>query len=499
MRFLRHIPLLVGVTLSGCGEEPSFRVRWTIDDSLANPVSKDELETNTHGCASVGLLAVRTVTRDAFGVVVDNRTRPCSDAESPEGIAGPTLPDGPYTVEVRGVRRDGVGWTRPLSAIEELEPNPGCVAALDVEPSKQSPVCGMQDLACDCAFIQVAEGRTILLDDIVIDAPPQCQDGVDNDNDGLVDAFDPACRVSSELYALESTVVVANAQLAVRTSFLDRNPVATCSSLGVSRVQVSVDDQPPVAAPLCSEVIGRVFQVGAMVTPGTSHTVDVVGVSASGQERTVTKSFTIDVPPTGGGRFELDVDFAATDFLEPIVGSVDVLPEFSPFEGAGFTRECVQKPNTAGSQLELPELRVRMLGARGRPLSTPAKLEDGTPLDGESLVTYLEVLPNGSIRCTNLKVEPLVWGEYFLEVEALSAEGDVCFSNVGEPALLAPGEINLVIPRVFPLAPSCRDCTTNADCTQNEGVCDEGLCRQRCFTNPDCPTGVSCIDNMCLP
>jgi hypothetical protein len=500
LRTLLHtLPLLLGATVLGCQEDPSFRVRWAIDPSLSlGEASKPGLASPAD-CSSAGVLDVRITTRDAFGVIVDSRKRPCfsSQLESPEGsVAGPELPPGPYAVEIRGVRRDGVVWSDVLSPLDELEPDPGCVPDLSVSSSEQDPSCSLDSLVCDCAFVEVAEGRTVHLDDVVLDAPPQCQDGVDNDGDGLVDMFDPACRLGrmqGQLYAREDVEVVANAQLVIRPSLLHDNPVATCAGLGISRFLVTFDDGPTLAEPICGEVLRRVFQASAMITPGETHVVRVVAVDFGRQPLTVAKEVVIEAPAAGGGRFTMDVDFGPQDFLEPIVAPTELIPRFSPFEDAGgFTRACTPE-NYAGGRLWLTDLRMRLLGSRGKPLPTPAELSDETPLDGAT-----------PIACTAniLRTEPLAWGEHMLEVEALSPEGEVCFSNVGSPMLTAPGQTILTIPRVFPVPESCHDCTTDADCvdpggTANTAVCDAGICRPTCDADGDCPSGTRCSSGLC--
>jgi hypothetical protein len=492
--FLHTLPLLVSTTVLGCQEEPSFRLRWAIDPALAagDASLKPRLGTPVD-CSGVGVMDVRIVTRDAFGVVVDSRTRPCfsSALTKPEGtVPGPLLPPGPYAVEIRGVRRDGVGWDRTLLPLEELEPNPGCVPELGVAASEQRPTCSLESLSCDCAFVEVAEGRTEHLDDMIIDAPPQCQDGVDNDQDGLVDMFDPACRMgqsAGDLYAREDTVVIANAQLVVRASVLDDNPVATCSGLGISRFIVTLDEDSTLADPICSNVLGRIFQASAMAMPDTTHTVRVVAVDFARQPLTIAKETVIHAPPGGGGRFNIDVDFSADDFLQPIVASAQLIPGFSPYEEIGsFTRGCQPDTNYVGGKLILQDVRMRLLGTHGQPLSPAPKLTNDLSLDGQT-----------SIPCNfNYWTQPLAWGEYLLEVEALSPEGEVCFSNVGDPSLTAPGESYLAVPRVFPIPSSCLDCTTDAEC-QSEAICDDGVCKRTCILDDDCLSGTRCQDALC--
>jgi hypothetical protein len=496
LRTLLHIlPLLVSATVLGCQEEPSFRLRWTIDPALAagDPSVKPRLGTPVD-CSGVGVMDVRIVTRDAFGVVVDARTRPCfsSALTKPEGtVAGPALPPGPYAVEIRGVRRDGVGWDRTLLPLEELEPNPGCVPELEVAASEQRPTCSLESLSCDCTFVEVAEGRTEHLDGFVIDAPPQCQDGVDNDQDGLVDMFDPACRMgqsTGDLYAREDAVVIANAQLVVRASVLDDNPVATCKGLGISRFIVTLDEDSTLAEPICSTVLGRIFQASAMVMPDATHTVRVVAVDFAGQPLTIAKETVIHAPPGGGGRFDIDVDFSADDFLQPIVASAQLIPRFSPYEGIGsFTRGCQPDELWTGGTLTLPEVRLRLLGTHGQPLSPAPKLTNDLSLDGQT-----------SIPCSGTYMtQPLAWGEYLLEVEALSPEGEVCFSNAGDPSLTAPGESFLAVPRVFPIPSSCLDCTADAECVFGS-ICDEGVCKRTCIIEDDCPDDTRCEAGVCV-
>jgi hypothetical protein len=76
-------------------------------------------------------------------------------------------------------------------------------------------------------------------------------------------------------------------------------------------------------------------------------------------------------------------------------------------------------------------------------------------------------------------------------IEALSTAGEVCFSNVGAPALLAPGDVmGLYMPRVYgpegEVPATCRDCEVDADCgLEDELFCVAGVCQQGCTSSAD--------------
>ena len=132
--------------------------------------------------------------------------------------------------------------------------------------------------------------------------------------------------------------------------------------------------------------------------------------------------------------------------------------------------------------LTIAGLRVQVLNGHGGPLDPPATLDDGMVLDGEN------VIPCSS----SLVTEPLEWGSFTMEIEALSAEGEVCFSNVGAPALMSPGGVSgLFAPRVYgsdgKVPASCHDCETDADCgLPGELYCVENVCQGRCSGDAEC-------------
>lgn len=447
----------------GCQEDPSFRVRWEVapaDGSeaaaLVSPVQ----------CSDVGLIAVQITARDELGTVVDQRLRACFPPgfDDPETtIAGAPLSPGPYAVEVRGVRRDNVGWTRELGTLEEMEPNPGCRPEPGLSPAEQDPQCDLEALSCDCMFLEVEAEQTVALTDFQISPPPQCEDGVDNDRDGLVDDFDPSCRVGGQS-ATESQDISA-VQFALDVSVLDGNDVATCAGLRISRFVITIDDGQVLAEPAC-RLDGTIFFTEELASG--PHVVQVVATDGTGQALTEAKEFSIEVQEDGGGLVSLAIDFAAAEFLDPIVAPARLLVGFLPHPDAEFSRGCAPVPLTGGGMLTVEDVRIEMLGPHGEPLDPPVELSDGSPLDGQTPIAC----PAGE-----LTTESLSWGEYLLEIEGRSEAGEVCFTNTGTPAVTAPNStFSVVVPRVDPPPPSCRDCEVDGDCAIGF-VCDAGICR----------------------
>ena len=83
--------LLLGalaVSASACKEDPSFRMRWTIEgETLSDPTQ----------CAQRGVFDVVALTFDELGFLADSSRYPCfpGSFENPEAtVGGPTLPPG---------------------------------------------------------------------------------------------------------------------------------------------------------------------------------------------------------------------------------------------------------------------------------------------------------------------------------------------------------------------------------------------------------------------
>ncbi len=472
---------LLGAT--ACTEEPAFRVRWHVEGmSLVMGTAAD--------CSRVGISAVEISTFNALGTLVDQRVRACFPPgfEDPDAtVAGPALPPGRYAVVVRGVRRDRVGWYDidlldvPVAEDQPDDPTldpteggddgdgaslpseealPGLLGAPNCTRDGDAEVCPPGYLVCDCRFIEVVEGKTLPLRDFELPPPPECENGIDDDLDGQVDIFDAGCRGSDR-----EDADVNSAQFRLLATLLDRNPNAFCVGVGIARFDIRIDGE-PVLDPICR--IDPIFFSADLVSG--EHVLEVAARNAAGELVTEPESFTFEVPKGGGGFFPFEVDFSADDFIEPLVERAPLSLQYIPYPGAPQGRGC--DTNLFG-QLDLAQVRIRLLDSRGEPLPEKVHTEPaGLPLDGTPIACPSAVL----------LTEPLTWGAYHVEVEALSSEGEVCFSNVGNPERAAPRESRVLnIPRVLvdgpngpTPPPSCEDCSSDADC--QAGTCQHGIC-----------------------
>ena len=489
---------LVAVATTGCEEPPSYRLRWAVGGKTL---------TSASDCSDVGILNVRVTTIDLLGRPVARETFPCfgEDFEDPTATApGAAIEPGPYAIEVRGISRNDTVWTDE----EELERQ---IFDAEVDgndyladqryqlcrpvPPPDFPIadkvadvfsCQAEDLSCDCAELTVPEEGLPILDSFNIDAPPECLDGLDNDNDGLVDRKDAAC-VGGRIDLPESAEF-SQVNFRVGVTFFRGNPSAECNAtaqtVGFSRAVLDIDDE-EYASVSCG---GLPFEF-APALEGGEHSLTVSLRDQDGNDVATPQSFTVDVDPIVGGAFELTADFAAEDFVEPIETAAQYGVQFVGHPDQE-QRGCTPLRAEQGS-LALPTLRARVLDGRGDAI--PTVTQDGNvPLDG---MTEFEC-PTGSYF-----TESLVWGDYIIEVEALSAEDEVCYSSIGSGTPLAPGSSATAIPaRVVPVPDSCRDCATDDDC--GAFICEEGICIEPCETAVQCNVdlGETCSeDGRCIP
>ena len=408
---------------------------------------------NANACTRVGVVEVEVTAINRLGGVRDQRRFPCfpHDFDDPgETQAGPTISPGDYELVVRGVRRNGVGWTSAPAEWVRCVDRPdgprcqGCVD--DPDDPDGPPQCHEGILSCDCRFVRVVEDETVTIDDLRLAAPPECQDGIDNDQDGLIDDADPGCmRGSGEADD------ISEVQIRMNVGLLGHNRNALCSGLGISRFSISVDGE-EIGRPLCT--LDTMFFT--IELDEGEHVLEVVALDPSGEPLTHPETFTFE-SSEAGGFVETSLDFGDADFLQPIQASTTVPLSFSD----DASRGCA--PVLGG--LVIDQVRIEALDARGEPLPSPVQLDDQTPLDGSAFGC-----PSGLLR-----TEVLNWGGYLVSIEALSAEGEVCFATPS-PEPLAPSQTrSFAIPRTDPVPDSCRDCQVNADCAG--GTCEDGVCR----------------------
>ena len=421
---------------TACAPPPSFAVRWRITDDASQEAPPLLSATQ---CSEVGIGSMRIDTFEPAGGLIDRRRSPCFPngfGDEQATVDGPALPNGLYSIEVRGLNRDGDPWD------DVITEEPRVVTRRDIE----------------------VVGELVVVDDLVIEAPLPCEDTMDNDRDGLVDLMDPACQAN--VFGPEDQQFT-NLQLLLTVSFLSQNPNASCIGLGVSEIMVQVDDSmlPPIAC-TTDPVLMPVN-----LNPGP-HTVAVVAMGADGMPRTVEHSFTVSVAE-GARLLTIDADFSAADFVPALLEATSFLINFVGHEGELGTRGCA--PNPGSGNLQITDVSVRARDAHGGPAMVPVVIASGTAgsenLTGTALDGALFPCPTSIVRTGDLP-----WGGYLLDIEGRSAAGEVCFTTGAQAVSAAPGATFLIaVPRVTdPLPASCVDCGSDADC--GGGSCVNQMC-----------------------
>ncbi|MCX4247660.1 hypothetical protein [Paraliomyxa miuraensis] len=352
--------------------------------------------------------------------------------------------------------------------------------------------------------VAVEEGSTAELPPFGLVPPPECNDGIDNDHDGLVDGLDPACAVSFGDGTEGLPVGITELRLDV-TLF---GGTAPCSAVPLTRIRLDWHGEGDGEGETSEETIledscqlERPYTVSLRLPAGPA-TFSVVGLDRDGLVVTTTKSFGNEISPTGG-TVNAAIDFGANDFLEPIVSEIRARPVYVSQLGLeALDRSSCDPPQKNGAPygglLQLEQLRLELLNGHGGPLGAPISLEGGEVIDGPT-----------ALDCrTELVTEDLVWGSYLMVIEALSAEGEVCFSNAQDPFFAAPGNVQPILSRVHlddgTVPDSCHDCETDADCGDEERLrCVANVCQSTCETDDDCTSdllgelGFACVEGFC--
>ena len=465
--------------LGACQEPPSYRMRWSLEGKGVPTVAH---------CSESGVLEVRArafVDAETFtGEVV----LPCAaeGLDDPEALVdGAALAPGHYALQVRGFDRAGLPWQ---AADGQTEPDPDVTGCTD-----DASACLPTELVCGCASLEVREGETVELPEFVLVPPPECSDGIDNDEDGVVDDRDPSCAVDGGTAG--EGLPVGLTELRLELTLLADNPNASCSSVPLRSLRVQLDDESGTTV-LLEETCrtDRPYLLSLRVPEG-AYTFTVLGLDGTGTPVTVAKTFGARINATGGSILE-SIDFAPEDFLEPIVARMSLSPQYvstlgldldgvpvAP-RGSCSTTAASGIPIAAGT-LEIAELRLLMQGAHGETLPVPVIL-DGSPVDGSARACASSFL-----------TEPVTWGGYQLVAEALSAEGEVCFGNTAHPEPMRPSDaLGVPLARVYDEAgqvpASCRECETDDDCDPDEPgwACLDGVCQRPCGRDRDCESSV---------
>lgn len=423
---------LVGAfALAGCGQPPGFELSWRIDDAPLEAVKQ---------CSDVGIFAVRvTVSLGAEVVAIDEH--PCiSSVES--SVEGPPLEPGEYTIVVEGLRRSGEPWAF----------DPG----VDVER-----------IAYDSTSVIVSEGALPSVEAVLL-APPQCDDGIDNDRDGTVDGQDPGCELDvlgaepSESNDADDTLF----QIAV--TFLGSSVVKP-ANVGVQSLRLEVDGE--LLAQISSSQLDYTqspFRLPLLAKDleGEGHDLEITAIGADGA-LTETQAF-----PITSTYFNQVVDFGSGAFLQPIVEPLALV----------FEPDC----SPGGGNLELETMRIRVLDENGTPVDAATLGLSGTTIVGGSAMSIQPVddgdwvsfeCPSSAVRSTDLP-----WGRYSIETQARLANVACFESPVTDLAPQPVSAQTIVLERVLndgvAACPECSVDPQDPDASNCEVglICEGGLC-----------------------
>lgn len=436
-RFVRISTLgaLVGLTLAaGCQEPRSYALRWRIeprpDVELPDTTEpQDEEMNNASICSRSGVSKVEVWVIDELDQVADTFERPCFPERfrQPGGvIRGATIPPGDYTIILAGTRANGLPWGECPGESGEGE-TPSCNgrsvssflngAVIEGLELCQDGTCNVGLESCDCQEFTVVADKTERLPDFVLAAPPDCEDGIDNDEDGLVDQLDPGCQLGES----ESTPALSP-ELSINLSVLSGHPTADCGNIGVGALALSIDDVElePIFCEVGTSRLTTPLSVG-------NHTLTITGVQSASTPTplTVAKSFPFAVNDLGVTEpSAIEVDFSDIDLLEPLEAQVQFFYDMALPAAEGEQAEVV---GCDDDRMAATEFRYRILDLGGQEVTSVAV----APADGSS-----EECTDGRV----ISLETLEWGVYTAEIEAFNADGELCWSNADAPGLLVPRE-----------------------------------------------------------
>jgi len=456
--------------VAGCTEPPSYELGWRLIDADGFNDPEQALPlVSIQQCSGVGVQKVRVTTRRLDNSVAARQEYPCFPGafERGELVDGPALDPGEYKVEVVGLRRSGARWA--CVADETLpEPKP-CVAFAE-------------------GSVVVAEGELPAVEFVLL-SPPECDDGIDNDGDGLVDGKDPSCIFNPD-GPEQSDDSLALFQLKV--TFLN-SPLVLPANVGVRAVRVSVDGEvldEVTANELNTDIWPfRLPTISASLEPG-EHELAVVAVDQGGQPVTDALVRTVAIPFAifTGEDETLDpsrFDFTSERFLEPIIEPINVVIGLllDPNDDSGPA--CEFGGYIDGARVTIDETRIRVADQDGAFL-------DAATLDlfGFSVQGMLTPVDEGDgwvgFTCPTTMVvsSPLTWGNYSIEIESRIGDS-VCFQTKA-PRDLRPagstGAQNFYLDRVIdgmgaPPA-GCEECVVDSDCSGQ--ICDPtGICKDK--------------------
>jgi hypothetical protein len=491
-------------TLSACGSDPSFEVNWRIAPSFDELGQASEPDSIAE-CTSWGLGGVR-VTTIREGVTVDSRDFDCF---ADGAVAGPELTAGNYVIEVAGLRRNGTEWACvvPSDTLSnsECDGDIGCECTNDLDCDEGLSCAiiegsnefgdGDGDSDAEAPFIRVCDPcsarhvqelevvaeQTASLEATLI-APPECDDGIDNDLDGLTDVLDPACakdRNATEDADRSDTVIN------LTTTFLNDNPNANCDIEAPDAFPLDVVAFEAVVSQGEEVVDTRVLtcqrslSIYSLTLPGGDYSLALTGFGVSpsvdpeATPVTITKTVDFTVSDQNGGFVGEIFDFSGEDFIPQLNGNIRFSSLFEiggGVENTGVSRGCLSGGNNDSSPLNIDTVALRVVDADDTTVDPSALGLMGTEEDGAIVIDC----PSSGAQL--VETASLEWGAYRVEIEG--RVGDVaCFSETLQPL---PGvQLTEPIDRVFVdgLPPAgCEDCTTDADCPSFFGICSDGIC-----------------------
>jgi len=417
-------PSLVALALAGlggCAEEPSFQLRWQLADDLdvVAPL------TSVKQCADVGIkkfrLEVRGVDDPASAAPRLSKDYACfpNAFASGDAVEGPTLDPGDYVLEFIGVRRSGGEWLCPDVDDQGNPIEVGCVR--------------------DSANVTVRAGELPELE-FVVQAPVQCDDGVDNDRDGRVDGSDLACVLGQPYESFDAGLTLF--QLSV--GLLD-NPLIEPRHVGIDDFEFTIDGE---AFELLDPTSGpgqlwpwRFGLLDARLDAGP-HTLELVALAG-------------DAPLTSPQTFDFVVDAEDGAFVihEFALGSAEFLAPIEDTIALSWSMgSTLVAPPCGSASGPIDDMRIRLFEA-GSVL--PLGVDDfvsfpSTPLTNPSV----EAEGWLAFDCDNggrlASAAALTWTEagYAIEIEG-RVGGVTCFASANTP--LRPGSfspISVLVPPV---------------------------------------------------
>ena len=435
------------VLATACAEDPSFVLRWQVGRDEADA---EKTLLTVRQCSELGISHVRVTTTDrADRSEVDSRDYSCfpPEFETPTGtVAGPEIGPGEYDVEIVGMTRRGLLRRSPEGEILGYDKQ-----VITVRESGE----GQQATAFRLVGIN------------------ECDDGVDNDRDGGIDAGDLACRQGASLEGLGNSATL----FTFEATLLGGNPQATCAGLGVASLRVILDGDAAGAQEIPCTTVPQSFS--AYLPPGT-HSWAVEGLDASGVA--VTQAIAgadsqFEIGKFGFGFVPIVVDLGIDAFLAPFSEPLRFSVEYQPYPDAPLSRPCAVSGDFG--TLALGVTAVTLLD-EGHNVVDSVMLADAAMDEDADFPIQAACTAFDRVRTTTELMWSAAAGQrgYSLRIETWAAADDPmadapCYSNRVAPSLLAPGISPAVtVPRTRTDG-SCADCIDDEDCTR----CEMGVCK----------------------